>query len=184
MLSHHHAAYALIVLGLVALPACGGVRLNPVHEGKFTFEGMVRDENGKPVPNAWVKVRGWETLSDAKGHWRQEQVVNCGALHDHPGSYDENDDVLIEAPGFVMAEEHFLVKHPAFFQSCEPEQKIVFDTVLQPVPPASHYAGQTPHARQAPPRPEQKSTPLPPPSEDETPAAPETRNNNTRGYSL
>jgi hypothetical protein len=86
------------------------------------------------VANALVKVRGWETFTDSDGKWREEQLVECGALHDHMSSFDEGDQVLIEAPGFVSAEEDFTVSHPAWFHGCERDETVIaLETVLQPV---------------------------------------------------
>lgn len=130
MLSHFNKACTLsAVIFLVSiLPGCSA--LEPVHEGKWTFSGTVKNEQGKPIPNAWVKVRGWETLTGADGRWIQEQIISCGALADHIDNYEENDAVLIMAKGYDASEEKFIVRHPAFFQSCDPEKKLAFNTVL------------------------------------------------------
>jgi hypothetical protein len=130
MLIHRYKSSVLIALSVFAVSACG--TLSPTHEGKFTFRGRVTTPDGKPIPNAWVKVRGWETLTDASGKWTQVQIVHCGTEREHPGSFDESDQILITATGFESSEEKFLVKHPAYFVSCESEQTIAFDTVLKP----------------------------------------------------
>ena len=130
MLIHRYTAYILIGIAAALLPACAN--LNPSHLSKFTFEGKVTDTSGKPIPNAWVKVRGWETLTDANGKWRQEQVVNCGTLREHMDSFEENDAILITATGYESSEEKFIVKHPGWFQSCTPEQTVALNTTLEP----------------------------------------------------
>lgn len=130
MLLHRFQPYALIAASAFVF---GCSSINPVHLGKFTFTGDVKDEAGKPVPNAWVKVRGWETLTDASGKWQQIQVVDCGTLREHMDSYEENDAILVAAEGFQPSEEKFIVKHPGYFQSCQAEQTIAFDTVLHPL---------------------------------------------------
>jgi hypothetical protein len=119
-------AFAVVAGALVS--ACA--TFDPVHEGKFVFQGIVKDEQGKPVPNAWVKVRGWETLTDAQGKWRQEQVVHCGTLKEHMSGFEENDALLVSLEGFAPSEEKFFVKHPAYFESCQAEQNLAFDTTL------------------------------------------------------
>lgn len=128
MLIHRYKSYFLVAAVMGTLSACAG--LQPSHYGKYTFQGTVKDETGKPVPNAIVKVRGWETLTDAQGRWKQEQVVKCGALRDEMGGKEAADAVLVAATGFEPVEEKFTVKHPAWFNSCEPEQTIAFETVL------------------------------------------------------
>ena len=105
--------------------------MSPSHYAKFTFQGKVVDDAGKPVANAWVKVRGWETLTDADGRWKQIQVLHCGAKTEHPESFTESDAILVTAAGFAAAEEPFSVKHPTWFASCEPEQIVAFETVLK-----------------------------------------------------
>ena len=113
-----------------AVSACSGSTLNPVHEGKYTFQGRVTSEESKPIPNAWVKVRGWETVTDNDGRWKQDQIVECGTMREHMESHDEADDLLISATGFEQHEERFFVKHPGWFKSCQAEQTFAFDTVL------------------------------------------------------
>lgn len=130
MLFHRYKPYILIAI-VFALNACSGMSLNPTHEAKFTFQGKVLDEQGRPVRGAWVKVRGWETLTDEKGQWREEQVVNCGALKDHSDSFEENDAVLVVKEGYAASEEKFIVHHPGWFSGCQPEQVIAFETVLR-----------------------------------------------------
>ncbi|MBI3557036.1 MAG: carboxypeptidase regulatory-like domain-containing protein [Deltaproteobacteria bacterium] len=127
MFRNFNKSHVLISLSFL-VSACSN--LSPAHLGRFTFEGLVKDEAGKPIPHAWVKVRGWETLSDANGKWREVQVVDCGTLTEHVESYEENDEVLITADGFRPKEEKFIVKHPGYFQSCNPEQVVHFDSVL------------------------------------------------------
>ena len=126
---HHFKAYVLIAAA-AAVSACAS--MSPSHFAKFTFQEKVVDVSGKPVPNAWVKVRGWETLTDAEGRWKQVQVLHCGAMTEHPDSFTESDAILVAATGFVSAEEPFSVKHPTWFASCEPEQIVAFETVLKP----------------------------------------------------
>ncbi|MBI3543897.1 MAG: carboxypeptidase regulatory-like domain-containing protein [Deltaproteobacteria bacterium] len=63
------ARSARVLLLASAFAAVSCANINPGHMGKFTFQGIVKDAAGKPVPNAWVKVRGWETLTDAAGKW-------------------------------------------------------------------------------------------------------------------
>ena len=118
----------ILIIASVSASACSS--MSPAHYGRFTFEGTVKDQNGKPVPHAWVKVRGWETLSDLDGKWTQVQVVHCGTIADHVESYEENDEILVTADGFGSKEEKFVVKHPGYFQSCTAEQTIHFDSVL------------------------------------------------------
>ncbi|MEW6057266.1 MAG: hypothetical protein AB1540_11710 [Bdellovibrionota bacterium] len=131
MFFYRYKPYFLMAL-IAFCSSCGGLALSPNHHAKFTFQGKVVTETGLPVPNAWVKVRGWETLTDSQGRWKQEQVVKCGALREHPSSHVEEDAVLVTAPGFEPAEESFDVKHPAWFSSCEADQVLAFETVLKP----------------------------------------------------
>lgn len=121
-------SFTVLVFGI---SGCSGLALNPVHMGKFIFQGKVVDESGVPIPGAWVKVRGWETLTDAQGRWRQEQVVDCGAMREHMGSYDENDEILVEARGYESSTKNFVVRHPAYFGSCDPDQTVAFDMILK-----------------------------------------------------
>lgn len=159
MLFHHYKSLVLTAAVAFCVASCSS--LNPVHLGKFTFEGTVKDADGKPVPNAWVKVRGWETLSDVQGKWKQEQVVDCGTLREHVDSYEEHDAIIVEAKGFAPSEEKFMVKHPGWFQSCEAEQRLVFDTVLD-----SQSADKTRNERAAKPKaPPQESPAIPMPEE-------------------
>lgn len=130
MFINRYKSHVLIAASLLAT-ACA--TLNPNHEGRYVFEGTVKTKEGIPVPNAWVKVRGWETMTDAKGKWRQEQIVHCGAKRESMGNYDENDTILIEAQGFESYEEKFVVKHPSWFASCKPDETLAFETVLQPL---------------------------------------------------
>ena len=159
------STHVLIAASAFALGACSSI--NPGHVGKFNFEGKVTDQAGKPVPNAWVKVRGWETLTDANGKWQETQVVDCGTLRDHMDSYEENDAVLVTAEKFEPSEEKFIVKHPGWFQSCTSEQTIVLDSVLKP-------EGSEPKATV------ETTKPTPP---RETPA-PEQSKKKVGGYSL
>jgi len=131
MLSHRLKSSLSVLIVAFATTACTGMLLSPTHLGKYTFKGTVTDQSGKPVPNAWVKVRGWETLTNAEGRWEQVQVVNCGALREHPTSFTENDAILVTAKGYKPAEENFVVKHPSYFESCEPEQTVAFDVKLR-----------------------------------------------------
>lgn len=128
MLIHRYKSYFLTAAVAALVSGCAG--LSPSHYGKYSFTGTVKDESGKPVPNAIVKVRGWETLTDEQGRWKQEQLVKCGALRDEMSGKDAADAVLVVAKGFEPVEEDFVVKHPAWFNSCEPEQTIAFETVL------------------------------------------------------
>jgi hypothetical protein len=127
-------ARSFIIINLLASSmlavACSGTTLNPTHYGKYEFEGQVKTEEGKPVAGAWVKVRNWETLTDEQGHWKEEQILHCGAITDQMSGFDEEDAVLVTAPGYVTKEEKFKVLHPAWFGSCKSEEKIVFETVL------------------------------------------------------
>ncbi len=127
MLIHRYKSYFLITSALF-VTACSSMQ--PSHYGKFVFQGTVKDEAGQPVANAWVKVRGWETLTDTKGRWKQEQVLHCGALRDEMSGKDSADTVLVVAQGFEPLEEKFIVKHPAWFGDCEPERTIAFESVL------------------------------------------------------
>ncbi len=127
MFLDRNKTYLVIVLSAF-VSACSSMA--PTHLGKFTFEGTVKDAAGQPVPHAWIKVRGWETLSDASGKWSQVQVVDCGTLAEHVETFEENDAVLVTADGFRSQEEKFVVKHPGYFQSCTPEQTLRFETVL------------------------------------------------------
>lgn len=129
MFIHRNPAYFLIALAALLMPGCAS--MSPNHYGKFHFKGTVKDADGKPVPNAWVKIKGWETLTNAQGQWQQEQVLHCGTLKEHMDSYEENDQILVMAEGFEPQEERFIVKHPGYFQSCQAEQTLAFDTVLQ-----------------------------------------------------
>lgn len=129
MLIHRYKSHVLVLAALALAPACSS--LQPSHYGKFTFQGVVKDTAGKPVPNAWVKVRGWETLTDAQGRWKQEQIVHCGALREDMSGKDSADAILVTAKGYEPFEEKFVVKHPAWFNSCEPETTIAFDAVMQ-----------------------------------------------------
>lgn len=149
--------FKIIIQGLllVTFASCSGINLNPVHEAKFTFEGKVVDFQGNPVPKAWVKVRGWETLTNNEGRWHQDQLVHCGALREHPDSFDEADAVLVSKNGYESVEEKFLVKHPRWFADCLPEQKIVFETKL-----AKLTEKPAPTFKQSEPRPITKGTTL------------------------
>lgn len=129
MLIHRYKSYILVMLAGLVVSACAG--LQPSHYGKFLFQGVVKDEQGKPVPQAWVKVRGWETMTDAQGRWKQEQILHCGALRDKMSDFEENDSLLVTATGYEPAEEDFIVKHAGWFQSCEPPKAIVIETVLK-----------------------------------------------------
>jgi hypothetical protein len=135
MLDHRDTAHALTIAA-ASLLACACSAMSPGHVGRYTFQGKVTNEAGAPVPNAWVKVRGWETLTDAQGKWQQVQVVDCGTLREHMDSFEENDAVLVAAEGYQSNEEKFVVKHPGWFQSCTPEQVVILDTVLKPESPA------------------------------------------------
>lgn len=136
----HRQQFGSLIVGssffvlALSVAGCSGFTIAPSHVAKYTFQGKVTDPKGKPVPNARVKVRGWETLTDAQGRWKQDQVVNCGALKDHSGGFEENDAILVDAPGFEPLEESFKVKHPAWFLGCgRDEAAVVFETVLQPL---------------------------------------------------
>lgn len=129
MLIHRYKSFVLV--GVIFLMGAGCSGLQPSHYGKFVFQGTVKDPEGKPVPNAWVKVRGWETLTDNQGRWKQEHVLHCGALRDEMGGKDKADAVLVTAKGFEPHEEGFVVKHAAWFSSCEPETTIAFEVALQ-----------------------------------------------------
>ena len=130
MFLHRYKSYFLIAATGLLASACAG--LQPSHYAKFMFSGVVKDEQGKPVPNAWVKIRGWETLTDPQGRWKQEQVLHCGALKDKMSDYEENDSILVMAKGFEPLEEDFKVKHPGWFQSCETAQNLAFEMTLKP----------------------------------------------------
>jgi hypothetical protein len=127
---YRYKPYILVAGISAALAGCS--TMQPSHYAKFTFQGKVSSPDGKPVANAWVKVRGWETLTGPDGRWHQEQIVHCGAMNEHSGGYDESDAILVTAEGFTSAEENFSVKHPGWFQSCNPDQVVAFETVLQP----------------------------------------------------
>ncbi|MBI3543898.1 MAG: hypothetical protein HY075_11555 [Deltaproteobacteria bacterium] len=62
-------------------------------------------------------------------------MVNCGTIREHVDSFEENDAVLVAADGYQPSEEKFIVKHPGWFQSCNPEQTIIFETVLNTITP-------------------------------------------------
>jgi hypothetical protein len=120
----------ICVLFFAVLLGAGCAALSPNHYAKFVFKGKVMSPDGKPIANAWVKVRGWETLTNEKGEWVQEQVLHCGSLREHMSSYDEQDVVLVTAEGFKSSEENFKVKHPGWFYSCEPDQTVILNTQL------------------------------------------------------
>src|SRR5437899_258258 len=87
-----------------SLALCTACALSPTHEAKYTFEGKVTDSSGKPLADAWVKVRGWETLTDAGGKWREEIVLDCGARHDDLTGADEKDQILVMKDGYKSSE--------------------------------------------------------------------------------
>ncbi len=134
MSKHRNATRLILSLtAMVAVTACSGGTLNPSHYGKYEFEGTVKTTDGKPVSGAWVKVREWQTVTDENGRWKQEHLVHCGAMKDEVSGFEEQDAILVTKEGFASTEERFVVKHPAWFNSCKPDQKLLFETVLAPV---------------------------------------------------
>ncbi len=103
----------------------------PSHTGRYSFEGTVKDESGKPLKDVWVKILGWETATNSSGKWEQVHVVKCGALREHMESHDEQDSILLYKDGFDSKEEKFNVNHPSWFQSCEKDSRMEYDTVLK-----------------------------------------------------
>ncbi len=111
--------------------SCSG--LQPAHTGLFDFQGTVFTVYNKPIEGAVVKVLGWETLTNHEGRWSMQHVVACGALREHPSSYSENNNILITQDGYSAVEENFLIVHPAWFQSCQAQQTLAFETILKSV---------------------------------------------------
>ncbi|GEM_PF-1566096 len=121
-----------LLLGLFAsLIGCSGAALNPAHIGHYTFSGTVVDSNQKPVPNARVKVLGWETLTDERGQWRQEQLVECGASRETMSSHKKSEGVLVVADGFNSVDHPYEIERAAWFESCPKiRSEFSFQTVL------------------------------------------------------
>jgi hypothetical protein len=120
-------SYALV---LSFFMGCSGPILNPNHYGKFTFKGVVLDGQGKPLSDTWVKIKNWETLTNQKGEWTQEHVIHCGSLREDMDGMYENDVVLFSKLGYLSQEEAFHIKHPKWFEGCQAEQTLIFNTTL------------------------------------------------------
>ena len=120
----------ILILSLFAGTSACSV-LSPNLVGKFNFKGRVTDEDGNPISNAWVKIRGWETLTNKNGEWEFIQLIACGSLKDELDNKQVRDLLLIDAVGFERREETYFITRAAWFESCAEETNLVFNSKLQ-----------------------------------------------------
>jgi hypothetical protein len=114
---------------LVGTSACSVLSPNLV--GKFNFKGKVVGEDDLPVSNAWIKIRGWETLTDKNGEWQLSQLIACGSLKDEMNNKQVRDSLLVDAVGFERLEEPYFITRASWFESCAEETNLIFNSKLK-----------------------------------------------------
>ncbi len=74
------------------------------------LHGGVANEDGQPVPFAVVRIGDFETLADARGHYRVLYLASC--LRGYVGSQGvETPEVEIFSPGYEKASSRLSLRH-------------------------------------------------------------------------
>jgi len=92
----------------------------------------VRTQQGAPIGNATVSIRGEETTTDPEGHWVKLQRIHCAGWKEALDAFDKESLLRIVADRFAPYEEKLVARYTDWAGSCGTQLDVSFAVVMKP----------------------------------------------------